>query len=262
MPVSIVRNGIVVNAESKDIKTGDILLIKEDEFFPADLVMLASCNDKANCLIKTSSLDGETAPKIKKVAKGLDWLVPSGSAEFKPDQLLCTAKVNVEPPNSNLYSFEGQMKMGGRNFYLDYEQMLLKGTQLMNTSWVLAFVTYTGKETRIMMNSQTGNVKQSDVEQMMNKFTIYVVTTLLILTLNLSIVGGFWQAEASIASQDDQVKEMNSHYYIEFDYDSMSEAFFTFVRYFQLLALFLPTSLFVSVEFVKSFMAYFIVSDV
>lgn len=67
---------------------------------------------------------------------------------------------------------------------------------------------------------------------MMNKFTVYVVTGLLILTLNLSIVGGFWQAEASIASQDKDVEEMNSHYYIDFNYDAMVEAFFTFVRYF------------------------------
>lgn len=55
---------------------------------------------------------------------------------------------------------------------------------------------------------------------------------------------------------------MNSHYYIEFNYDSMLEGFFTFVRYFQLLSLFLPTSLFVTVEIVKTFVAYFIVSDV
>ena len=66
----------------------------------------------------------------------------------------------------------------------------------------------------------------------MNKFTIYVVTSLLILTLNLSIVGGFWQAEASIAQKDAEVDEMNSHYYIEFDTTSMLEAFFTFIRYF------------------------------
>ena len=31
--------------------------------------------------------------------------------------------------------------------------MLLKGTQLVNTSWILAIVAYTGMETRIMMNS-------------------------------------------------------------------------------------------------------------
>ena len=70
---------MVTTVESKDICAGDILLVEQDEFFAADLILLATSNDKANCMIKTSSLDGETAPKIKKVAKGLDWLVPSGS---------------------------------------------------------------------------------------------------------------------------------------------------------------------------------------
>ena len=67
------------------------MLVQEDEFFAADLILLASCNEKAHCLIKTSSLDGEAAPKIKKVAKGMDWLIPSGSPEFRPDQFLTTA---------------------------------------------------------------------------------------------------------------------------------------------------------------------------
>ena len=136
-----------------------MVLIHEDEFFPADLILLASSNEKASCLIKTSSLDGETAPKIKKVAKGMDWLIPSGGKAFKPDELLCTGKVNVEAPCSNLYSFEGRIEMGGRAFQLSYEQMLLKGTQLMHTPWVLAFVAYTGRETRILMNSHQGSLK-------------------------------------------------------------------------------------------------------
>ena len=41
----------------------------------------------------------------------------------------------------------------------------------------------------------------------------------------------------------------------------MIESFFTFVRYFQLLTLFLPTSLFVSVEFLKVFIAYYMMCD-
>lgn len=102
----------------------------------------------------------------------------------------------------------------------------------MNTAWILGCVAYAGKETRILMNSQVGSVKTSDVETLMNKFTIYIVTWLLILTLNLSIVGAFWQAEASIASKDAEVEEMNSHYYIEFNYSAIMEGFFTFVRYF------------------------------
>jgi len=71
----------------------------------------------------------------------------------------------------------------------------------MNTDWIIGFVAYTGKETRIMMNSQVGNLKQSDVEKMMNKFTVTIVTYLLVLTLALAIIGGFWHSEASAVSE-------------------------------------------------------------
>ena len=93
--------------------------------------------------------------------------------------------------------------------------MLLKGTQLTNTEWVIGFVVYTGKETRIMMNSAEGNVKVSDVERTMNLFTIYIVSTLTILTLVLAILGGFWHDEASEINEE--LNELNSvHYYIDF----------------------------------------------
>jgi len=133
----------------------------------------------------------------------------------------------------------------------------------MHTAWVLAFVAYTGQETRIMMNSTVGSIKQSDVERTMNKFTVYVLTMLLILTLNLAIIGGFWQSDSIDSTQELSMKqkEKDSHYYIEFNYDSYSEGFFTFVRYLQLLSLMLPTSLFVTVEVVKALIAYFIVND-
>ena len=50
----------------------------------------------------------------------------------------------------------------------------MKGTVLKNTKWVIGCVVYTGKETRIMMNSQLGRFKQSSVERLMNTLTIYI----------------------------------------------------------------------------------------
>ena len=75
--------------------------------------------------------------------------------------------------------------------------MLLKGTFLRNTRWVVGLIVYTGKETRIMMNSQKVRNKQSDIEKMMNKFTFYVVTTMLVMTFVLALLGGFWHSQAS-----------------------------------------------------------------
>lgn len=151
--VKVVKDGKIVEIESKELQVGDIVLVLEDEFFPADAVLLASSNEKATCLVKTSSLDGETAPKLKKVPKGVNWLIPSGGKLFSPDEFLCTGKVTIEGPHSNLYAFEGKVEIAKKTFNLTYEQMLLKGTQLMNTSWIVGFVAYTGKETGIMMNS-------------------------------------------------------------------------------------------------------------
>ena len=119
--VRILRNGKIIEGESKNVTVGDIILIEEDEFFPADLVMLASSNENASCLIKTSSLDGESAPKVKKVPKGLDWVIPSGSAKFRPDELISTFKATIEAPSSNLYSFEGKLILAKKNYRLTHE---------------------------------------------------------------------------------------------------------------------------------------------
>ena len=64
----------------------------------------------------------------------------------------------------------------------------------------------------------------------MNKFTVYVVVTLIILTSILAIVGGFWHSNATTDAND--MDNEGTHFYIELGYDSIVEGFFTFVRYF------------------------------
>ena len=85
------------------------------------MVVLSTSNENATCLIKTSSLDGESAPKIKKVPKGLDWVIPSGGKQYCPDEFLCTGRCHIEGPNSNLYSFDGSMEIAKKTFVLSYE---------------------------------------------------------------------------------------------------------------------------------------------
>ena len=121
-------------------------------------------------------MDGEKNLKTKRTPKNLDKLIPSG-IDFHPSDVLITGHVVAEPPNGNLYSFNGKMNIGNKFFPLTHEQMLLKGTQLKNTKWVVGFVVYTGKETRIMMNSQLGSYKLSNVEQKMNMFVIQIFIT-------------------------------------------------------------------------------------
>ncbi|PFH38209.1 hypothetical protein BESB_005500 [Besnoitia besnoiti] len=65
------------------------------------------------------------------------------------------------------------------------QQLLLRGCKLRNTDWALGVVVYTGKETKIQMNSSSPPRKSSRVERLTNKLTvtIWLVQTLLCLAV-------------------------------------------------------------------------------
>ncbi|KAL2904258.1 Phospholipid-transporting ATPase 3 [Bienertia sinuspersici] len=58
--------------------------VKQDGFFPADILFLASTNADGVCYVETSNLDGETNLKIRKaLEKTWDYLTPEKASEFK-----------------------------------------------------------------------------------------------------------------------------------------------------------------------------------
>jgi P-type E1-E2 ATPase len=51
--------------EWKNIYVGDLVMIKDNEYFAADILLLGSSDPKKICFIETKNLDGETNLKIK-----------------------------------------------------------------------------------------------------------------------------------------------------------------------------------------------------
>ncbi|KAK0573029.1 hypothetical protein LWI29_002038 [Acer saccharum] len=87
----------------KKLQVGDIVRVKQDDFFPADLLLLASANADGVCYIETANLDGETNLKIRKaLEKTWDYLTPEKASEFK-------GEVQCEQPNNSLYTFTGNL---------------------------------------------------------------------------------------------------------------------------------------------------------
>jgi magnesium-transporting ATPase (P-type) len=55
------------------------VLVKNDEMFPADLILLASSNAQGQCFINTSSMDGEKNLKKRNIPKDLDKIIANGT---------------------------------------------------------------------------------------------------------------------------------------------------------------------------------------
>ena len=79
--------------------------------------------------------------------------------------------VVAEKPNDQIYKFEGSITLEThlRRVSLNSENLLLRGSSLRNTEWVIGFVIYAGHQTKIMMNSISSKYKQSSIEKGTNR---------------------------------------------------------------------------------------------
>lgn len=156
----------------------------------------------------------------------------------------------TEPPNIDLYSFTGKMIIGNEQFALKINQLLLKGSNLKNTEWILGVVVYTGKDSKLMMNSQKSRTKRSRVEKELNIviFFILIVQTLICLTLALIML---------IRDLND---DADQDYYLG-DGNSDEDFYLNFFSYFLLLNTMIPISLIVTLEIIKVLQCIYIMWD-
>jgi magnesium-transporting ATPase (P-type) len=118
--------------------------------------------------------------------------------------------------------------------------LLLKGANLANTKWVVGLVTYTGEQTKIMLNSQKGRVKMSHLEGMLNKLIIFIIMAQIVLCLVLSMATQLWQVNHDF-----------DNFVLEDTNSDLTDSILSFFTYFVLLNTLLPISLSVTLEVCK-----------
>eukprot|EP00064_Thunnus_orientalis_P013277 superscaffoldBa00002134_g13314 len=254
-PVDVVQQGKVVRTQSHKLRVGDIVVVREDETFPCDLILLSSSRHDGTCYVTTTSLDGESSHKTY-------YAVPDTMAfrtEREVDSLHAT--IECEQPQPDLYKFVGRI-----NIYKDKEEpvarplgaenLLLRGATLKNTQHIYAVAIYTGMETKMALNYQSKSQKRSAVEKSMNAFLIVYLCILISKAVINTVLKYAWQW-----SPDRDEPWYNHRTENERQRHVVIRAFTDFLAFMVLFNYIIPVSMYVTVEMQKFLGSYFITWD-
>ncbi|KYQ89727.1 P-type ATPase [Tieghemostelium lacteum] len=248
---TVVDKGKEVKKDWKDLRVGDIVKVYNEQQFPADMVLLSSSSEasEGQCYIETSNLDGETNLKCKRSLMETNYL--REVTDFYPLKTV----LEYESPSLNLHKFDGRMTLtqqdgSTQTLPLNIEQLLIRGTTLMNTKWIYGVIVYTGHETKYMLNTMSTPSKRSKLERAMNKMLIYILVAEACLCLASAFIG---LALESRVGRNSFYLALNHRYGLR-----TVERFFTFVVLYSTMV---PISLYVTMEVVRVFQVMLINRD-
>ncbi|KAI8879317.1 phospholipid-translocating P-type ATPase, partial [Backusella circina FSU 941] len=231
---------------SMNVRVGDFILLRNGDNVPADALLLSSSDKNGVCFVETKDLDGETNLKprsslaaFKEIQSGADCLND------------CHFYIEAEKPSSDLYSFEGTVVISENDGHeisktpVGIDNMLLRGHVVRNTKWAIAVILFTGVDTKIMLNSGDTPSKRSQIDRQMDFEILIAFLVLFILCLICGILGGVLRQR--------QIYEPATQLYT---IQTGTPGYVGFINFLSSLIIFqniIPISLYVSIEFVKTF---------
>ncbi|XP_074234755.1 phospholipid-transporting ATPase IB [Camelus bactrianus] len=178
----------------------------------------------------------------------MDALLETAEMQTEKQLSSLSGKIECEGPNCHFNSFTGTLHLNGSSpVPVGPEQVLLRGTQLKNTEWILGIVVYTGLETKFMQNSVKSLLKRSSVEKVTNLQILVLFLLLLVMSLVSCVGGMLWKDKHGVDIWYIVKKEHNTH---SFGFDILM----FIILYHNLI----PISLLVTLEIVKYIQALFI----
>jgi magnesium-transporting ATPase (P-type)/class 3 adenylate cyclase len=210
------------------------VILKNDEVVPADMLLLASGAQDKICYVDNSGILGETSLEMKRPVRDTQRLICATTIEEATALLKrVSGQLHFTNPDPNFEKFSGNIKLKGfpRAASLDISNLLLRGSRLKATTWVLGLVVYTGKETKTQLNAKISNKKKiSRIERTVNKWVIYILCVLLAMVI-FSVVASFYLSED--------------------DFDFEVTALGQFIVFILLYNNIIPISLFVTMDIIK-----------
>ncbi|KAF4040525.1 Pleckstrin homology domain-containing proteinoLip ATPase C [Phytophthora infestans] len=239
----------------QDIEVGDVLLLRDGDQVPADCILLATSRPDGRCYVETANLDGETNLKIRQVASCTKHFL---TAEEILDRY--TLEVQCDVPNKDLFYFDGVLRLGkiaddtvadankeDTETSLTMDNLILRGSESRNAEWTLGLVIYSGKETKVQMNSVAVPLKRSFVEKTLDTMFVLVLMLLFGISIACTLGNNNWNLDLADESTPWYIRE-----------DSNGYIFLSYVILFNNL---IPLSMYVTMEGVRFVHARYIEND-
>lgn len=175
-----------IDEHIKDLQVGEIILIKEGETVPADLVILAVSDLDQKCYVDSSCVLGEEKLECKLAIPDTQNIIEyTDQTEVSSSIRRIVGQINVGHPNRDLSKFEGKLKLRGNPvaITLTIENLVLRGSILKFTPWLLGVIVYTGFDTKILINVKKRRNKASRTEKVLNLWVVGLVAAVLVLMM-------------------------------------------------------------------------------
>ncbi|KAJ2916976.1 hypothetical protein MD484_g3448, partial [Candolleomyces efflorescens] len=235
----------------EDVSVGDFVKIMDDESLPADVLICATSEDENVAFVETKNLDGETNLKSRNAVPALTHIRSANDCVSPHNSF----RIDCDRPDTNMYRLNAAVRVGNDTFPVDMQNVLLRGTVLRNTKWVIGVVIFTGADTRIVMNAGGTPSKRSKVERQMNPQVFINLLILALMAIACAVVD-------SILQHQDYPRDAPWLFWANRSGDNPSingliTFFFALITFQNIV----PISLYISIEFVRTCQAAFIYFD-
>ncbi|KAI0794941.1 phospholipid-translocating P-type ATPase [Abortiporus biennis] len=239
----------------KKLEVGDIVLLRENEQIPADIVVLSTSDPDNMCYVETKNLDGETNLKPRKSVHA------TASIASEEDVERIAFVLDSEPPHQNLYLYHGVLRYADpatgepKQEAVTINELLLRGCTVRNTAWIIGLVVFTGADSKIMLNGGDTPSKRSKIEKETNFNVVVNFAFLLIMCLITGIASGILESKSGTSASAYEIGAEPSS-------SAALNGIVTFVSSLIAFQNIVPVSLYISIEIVKTIQAFFIAQDV
>jgi len=246
----IIREKKLVNIPSEEIIPGDIVVLERNQESPCDLAVVYTSNHEGSCCIETANLDGETNLKERRA------LIQT--QELGPETIQSNIiTIKCSSPNAELYKFDSNLyieDLDSQVFPLSEYQLIQQGVFLRNASFIYGIACYTGKETKMGLNSECPPIKWTQIEKFLNKVSICIFLAQILLATINGYVG------------NTMIEYHSKHsYYLHLDLDTSIQPKYQwiimYIRSYLLTSVMIPVSLKVTIDVCKYVYALWIKND-